>query len=166
MLKKVYHFLDENIEFIFLCFFGAICLLSVLLQIVTRLLSRSLPWTEEVSRYAFIWVTFWGLSYAQHKGNHIRFDLLRAKLSDRGKCLLDILIDIIQIAIFAFVLYLSVPFLASAANRLAPALNITKNIVNVSCPVGLAFCVMRLIQDIIRNGRSLSGKAQAEKGEK
>lgn len=154
-MKKTLKYLDDNLEMILLCFFGAICLLSVLLQIIARVAKVSLPWTEEVCRYSFIWITFIGMSFAiKHKIN-ISFEMISSRLKGKVRIVYNIVVDVLEIAMFAIVFWLSIKFVESSVGRLAPALNISKNIVNISAPIGVGLCVIRLVQDIVDNCKAL-----------
>ena len=148
MLKKIYQYLDDNIEYMFLCFFGLICLISVSLQIITRTFRISLAWTEEVSRYCLVWITFWGMSYAIKRKGHICFELILNLMKGRGRIFIEIIIALLQMVIYSFVFYFSIKFVKSSG-QLAPALNVSKNIVNISAPVGLGFCIVRTLQQVI-----------------
>ena len=154
-MKKTLKYLENNLEMILLCFFGAICLISVLLQIVARVTKISLPWTEEVSRYCFIWITFVGMSFAiKHKIN-ISFEMISSRLKGKTRIIYNIVVDVLEIVMFAIVFWLSIQFVEKSAGRLAPALNISKNIVNISAPIGVGLCILRLIQDIVDNCKAL-----------
>ena len=148
MLKKICHYLDDNIEYMFLCFFGLICLISVLLQIITRTFRVSLPWTEEVSRYCLVWITFWGMSYGSKRRGHIRFELLLNSMNGKARIISEIFISLFLLVIYSFVFYYSIKFVKSSG-QLAPALNISKNIVNISAPIGIGFCILRTLQQIV-----------------
>ena len=155
MMKKTFKYLDKNLEFIFLCLFGIICLLSVLLQVIARVVKFSLPWTEEVCRYSFIWVTFWGMSYAIKQKNNIRFELLLKAFKGKGVNIVEIIIDIIMLFLFAVLFYLSIQFMIESAGRLAPALNISKSVVNICAPICVGVCIFREIQQLIEHFKEL-----------
>lgn len=159
-MKKTLKFLNDNLEMVLLCFFGAICLIAVLLQISARVTKVSLPWTEEVCRYSFIWITFIGMSFAiKHKIN-ISFELISGRLHGKARTIYNIVVDLLEIVMFVIVFWLSIQFVESSAGRLAPALNISKNIVNISAPIGIALCIFRLVQDILENCRALKKTEQ------
>jgi TRAP-type C4-dicarboxylate transport system permease small subunit len=51
--------------------------LSILAQIVSRdLLKVSVPWTEEIARFSFIWMIFFGAIAAQARKEHINMDFI------------------------------------------------------------------------------------------
>lgn len=53
---------------------GMVCLIG--LQVVSRLLGNSLPWTEELSRFFFIWTIWLGLAAGFRGGQHPRVTVL------------------------------------------------------------------------------------------
>lgn len=81
--------------------------LLIFFQIVMRsVFNSSISWSEELSRYIFIWQIWIGTSVAYSYGEHIKVDLIyNIVKSERGQEILKILVDIIWIAfnIFLFV---------------------------------------------------------------
>jgi TRAP-type C4-dicarboxylate transport system permease small subunit len=55
-------------------------LTAVALQVLTRMQLHSLPWTEELTRYLFIWTTFVGLAAGFRSAEHARIDLVVSML--------------------------------------------------------------------------------------
>ena len=51
-------------------------LLMVAIQVLSRLFQHSLPWTEEITRYLFIWTVFLGLAAGFRSVEHTRITLL------------------------------------------------------------------------------------------
>lgn len=76
---------------------------SALLQVFSRVLDINAPFTEELTIYAMMWVTFFGSAYAFGLKKHIAIDLLSSYLSDSYKLKLQIIIEII-ILLFAFLI--------------------------------------------------------------
>ena len=70
MTKKIYHFFLFLLKWISLI---SIVLLTVVvaIQVITRQLSISLPWTEELARFAMIWLTFAGATLALDQDRHL-----------------------------------------------------------------------------------------------
>jgi TRAP-type C4-dicarboxylate transport system permease small subunit len=51
-------------------------LIAVMVQVGSRLLGHSVPWTEELSRFLFIWTAFFGMSVGFRHVQHPRITLL------------------------------------------------------------------------------------------
>jgi TRAP-type transport system small permease protein len=59
-------------------------------QVIARYLFRApIPWSEEVARFALIWLTFLAASFVMAEGRHIAVDVVSSRLSHRGKLWLE-----------------------------------------------------------------------------
>ena len=75
-----------------LCLGLMVALLALLfLQVVGRLTPWALAWTEEVSRYVFIWIVLFGASRAVRTGDHVALTLLDSRLTGRARATLRVL---------------------------------------------------------------------------
>ena len=83
-----------------------VLVLDVLWQVLSRYLNEVLAnnfntkmpagfyaFTDELAGFLLIWVALAGAAYATGKKQHLAIDLLSAKLSDKGKVRLSMLID-------------------------------------------------------------------------
>jgi TRAP-type C4-dicarboxylate transport system permease small subunit len=60
-------------------------------QVLWRYAFRdALPWTEELARYLFMWITFLGAALAVRDGTHIRVSLLVERLPARWRRYLEV----------------------------------------------------------------------------
>lgn len=63
-MKKILHWLDENLEeFILVIFLIAMTLIMGIQVFCRYVLGMSLSWSEELTRYLFIWCGFLSVSY-------------------------------------------------------------------------------------------------------
>ncbi|SFD69489.1 TRAP-type C4-dicarboxylate transport system, small permease component [Lentibacillus persicus] len=77
--------------------FLVIFFFAVLFQIVTRHLSISVIWTEEVANYSFVWAIFMGAAVMVNRRDHFTFDILKNKLTGKKRSILSIINDTILI---------------------------------------------------------------------
>ena len=83
--------------------------LVVTLQVVCRYFIRELPaWSEELSRYLFIWGVFIGAGLALVRNSHVSIDSLVTRMPDTVRRGLDSLVAILITTFALFVLYLGV----------------------------------------------------------
>ena len=67
-MKKVLHWLDENLEEFLLVVFLIAMTLIMGIQVLSRyVLGQSLSWSEEITRYLFIWSGLFSVSYCSKK---------------------------------------------------------------------------------------------------
>ena len=78
---------------------GAVCfavfLISMLIQVFSRLMSISIGWTEDLCLYPFIWAVLMGASAMIYENAHFRFDFLEKALKGRTKMLLVLVINLL-----------------------------------------------------------------------
>ena len=66
----------------------------IFFQILNRfMLHIPMSWTEEASRYTFIWLCLFGTLKAYQNGTHIRISFLVHGLTQRKKCIIDLIGD-------------------------------------------------------------------------
>jgi len=66
---------NKNLLEFLLIIFLAFTVALVSVQIFSRyILHSSLSYTDELVRYMFIWIVFWGIVFAQEHGEHIAFE--------------------------------------------------------------------------------------------
>ncbi len=95
MAKKILHFLD-NLEryicVILLSFFVTILFLQISLRAVFNIV---LPWSEELSRFCFVWFVFFGASYAArlyaHNRVSMQFKLFRPAIGKYSQIFTDLI---------------------------------------------------------------------------
>ena len=151
-MKKVLKAFDEHFEEYLMnfCLWGLVFLMT--LQIFCRyVLNSPLSWTDEVSRYLFVWFTFMGVSYCTLTDNHIRIDILETLVPKLKKPFMFIG----DAMVLAFALYMYIPswkqLLDLKARKVtSPALMIPMWIVYLSLFLALTLVTIRLIEKYIR----------------
>lgn len=85
-MKKVLKWLDENLEE-FLMVISLILMTIIMgIQIISRyVLGASLSWTEELTRYLFVWSGFLSVSYCTRKCISIKIEQFVAMFPQEGK---------------------------------------------------------------------------------
>ena len=98
--QGIWHWLDENFEKIFLVagLIAIICFITLQTfyrYIVSNLLETAVAmvWTEEISRYIFIWITYFAVCVAIKKRSSIRIDIIYEKLPKRWQEISWIVVD-------------------------------------------------------------------------
>lgn len=148
---KVLKWLDENIEVVFLVLLSILTVVVIFFQVVMRyVFSSSLVWSEELARYAFIWLVYIGVSYGIKKQAHIAVDAINWVLKRNGQFVMSI---IANIGVFVFVVLLTYfSFeVVSQINRLSPGMSFPLKYVYAAPMVGFALCTIRVVQTTILN---------------
>ncbi|NLN16134.1 MAG: TRAP transporter small permease [Firmicutes bacterium] len=148
MLRKIVRYPLEA----FTCLLLIALVIVVLLQIIYRyILASPLSWSEEISRYLLVWVSFFGAAVAvKHKGHFgLGFDELF--LPSVLKVPISLLVDL---AILGFVVLVligqGVKFLAVGKGQGSPMLNLPMIYVYLAIPTSGLAMAYYLVKDIWR----------------
>ena len=90
-MKKILHWLDENLEEFFLVLFLILMTLIMGVQVLSRyILGASLSWSEELTRYLFVWSGFLSVSYCSKKCLSIKIEQFVAVFPRRGRAIFKV----------------------------------------------------------------------------
>jgi TRAP-type C4-dicarboxylate transport system permease small subunit len=121
------------------------------MQVVFRYgLDSSLSWSEEFSRYAFIWAIFLGSGSAARRGQHMAVDALRDVLPAVPRRCLELFIALVGIVFFAIFGYAAVLLTDNAVGQISTALQISIAIVYLSAPIGATLTVLHLLNGVVQ----------------
>jgi TRAP-type C4-dicarboxylate transport system permease small subunit len=98
--------------------------------------NSSLTWSEELTRYMFVWVVFLGAAIGVRQRNHIAVDLFSGRVGPRGDARLT---WIERIATLAFAGFVAIPgwtFVRVGMGNLSPAMEIPMGLVYAAPVVG------------------------------
>ena len=127
--------------------------LLIFSQILMRIIfNYSLSWTEELSRYIFIWQTWLGTSIALKYKQHIRVEILINFLKKiKNKKKLEVLVNLIWISFSIFLLYAGILLSKSmiARNVLSSGMRIPLVFTYSCLPISSLIVLIRLINDTI-----------------
>ncbi|MDM5335138.1 TRAP transporter small permease [Ureibacillus composti] len=154
---KLYKHLDEHIETYLsatlLIFFSILCVFQVVMRYI---FNESLTWSEELSRYAFVWFVYTSAAYAVRYQRHVKFNFLvnlLHKISPVYSQILKIIALLCWIAFLLFVDYYSIQTVINQFNlgQVSPANRIPMYIVYLGLPLGALLMTFRVSQHIINS---------------
>ncbi|WNF36305.1 TRAP transporter small permease [Bacillaceae bacterium IKA-2] len=80
MVSKGLFYINSFVKYVLILFMVTI-VISVFCQVLFRfVINQPLAWTEELSRYSLVWLTFLGAAYAASLKGHISIDFFVKKL--------------------------------------------------------------------------------------
>lgn len=162
---KVLKFLNERLEEIFLVILMVAAVIIVTMQVLTRyLLKIPLPWSEEIARYMFLWLTWVGAAYATKERKHVRIDIVYNSLKPGAKKICDVISTLVWIGFLAMMSYLSLKLTASVASggQIAVGSGLPMWIPYASIPTGMILMLFRLLQNCWYDFKA--AKANKEEG--
>ncbi len=125
-------------------------LLVLTVQIISRyFLSVAIPWTEEASRWLYIYIVFIGASEAVSRRDHIAVDIVPSRLSVQANLILDILIHGVFAAISLVIVYRGYLF-AERMDRLSSVtMDVQMSLLYAAVPLGFTLIFIKSILNVV-----------------
>lgn len=139
-----------------LCVILALTMVVVVFaQIVSRgVLGKSLGWSEEFSRYAFVWLSMIGSALAVSKSAHLGIDTLVESLPVKVKKVVMIIINAILTVFLVIMVVQGINLVQRTSAQLSAAMRISMKYAYMAIPVGgglMAYhTLMRIVNSLAR----------------
>ena len=158
MVKWIDDHLEELVMTVLLFFITAIITYAVIMRYV---FNDSPSWAEEVTRFIFIWSAFLSISLCIKRQSSIRIDILLNVLSERGRTVLLMCVNIFVAVVLAYWLKgaVNVTRTLISNGQTSPALLIPMWTIYGASVVGFALGIIRSVQQVfinisaLKNGR-------------
>jgi TRAP-type C4-dicarboxylate transport system permease small subunit len=139
-------------------------IISVAIEVFSRyVFNTPIPELFEVSIYTFVWAIYLGAALAKRYNQHIRFDLLYIKLSQKARLWVDILFDALTGIVFLILLVPSIQYTIMNYKIKASVLRIPWTYLLMCFPVFLILILIHNGMAILSNFRELRGQGVPEK---
>lgn len=158
---KRFRWLEAILEEGLMVLFLGLMVLIMGFQVIARYgLGISLSWSEELTRYIFIWTGFLSVSYCTKKCIAIRIEQFIAFFPRRGKALFKILNHTLELILFLYLIPFAWKFLMAAvgSGQSSPALGIPMYYVQAAPLVGFVLSAVRIIQRWVIEWKSVRRK--------
>lgn len=161
---KVIKWLDEYAEesIMIVLLLGMTVVMGM--QIISRyVFQASLTWSEEITRYMFIWSAFLSVSYCTKRRISIKIDQIVTMLPLKVSAVFKIIEKIIMLSFFVYMTYFAYDFFMAGviSGQVSPACGIPMYLIQVSPFLGFALTIVRIVQSMIHEFSILRGKAEA-----
>lgn len=158
--KKILDDTELYIMFVLMIVF----LINIFLQVFSRMLFKPLSFTEELSRYSFLWMVMLGFSRATHKKSHIRVTVLVNRFGPKAQVIVNLIIDILAVCLFVWLLYMGCQYVVYTAPTKTAALQISRGYVAVIVPVCSVLTIIRSSQNIAMGIKALKSESEGGQG--
>ena len=158
MLSRTSHWLNRIAEV--LCSVILLTMtLVVTLQVVCRyFLGASLVWSEELSRYGLVWITFLGGSIALKKRAHMALEALVDKLSPKSRKMVQIFTLFTIMGFLTIATVKGVQLAIFNLKQHSPAMGVPMGVVYSAIPAGCLLMLVHAAEQLVtllRNGPTL-----------
>lgn len=155
---KIVKWLDEHLEVSIGMFLLAAMTVILFIQVIMRRgFNNSLPWSEELARYIFIWLVYLGVSYGAKQIRHIKIEGALYLFPKLLRPYVILIGDLLFLAYAIIIIYTGYDLVQRqmALNQVSPALGIPLAIVYAAPVLGFAFTAIRQIQTILTHNIQL-----------
>ncbi|NNG00867.1 MAG: TRAP transporter small permease [Desulfobacteraceae bacterium] len=148
-IKKSAAWILDNVENylcqILLSFFIILLFIQILLRVTAGI---TLPWSEELSRFAFVWFVFFGASYAARLRAHNRVTFQLKLLSPKLAGYVEASADIFWLLFNGVIIYKSIALIRSMMEFTyhSPTLGWSMAYVYLIFPISFTLMSIRIIQ--------------------
>ncbi|MBA7559495.1 TRAP transporter small permease [Candidatus Atribacteria bacterium 1244-E10-H5-B2] len=154
LFKKVLRWFFNNVISNLVITFYLILVVALFLQVFTRFVLR-IPffWTDELARYMFISMLFFGAGVAFFEDSHIKLEFITSKFSPKIKKIYGTILNIIIIIYLTVVVWKGFELLNYTYRQRTPALQISRAYPYLAIPIGSIIMILGLIYRIIDTKR-------------
>jgi len=149
IIKKFYDNFEEN--FCVVCMATMVACLT--LQVGIRIVSGSaLAWTEELSRYAFLWTVYIGAAFIAKRNAHVRISAQFLLLPLWARLVFRLIADAVWVLFLVYMAWQSWLTIETSLEfpEISPTLHIVKAYVEMIIPVGFALMSWRIVEDYFK----------------
>ena len=160
-MKKILHWLDTNLEeFVLVIFLIAMTLIMGIQVLCRYVLGMSLSWSEELTRYLFIWSGFLSVSYCTKKCLSIKIEQFVAVFPRRGKAIFKVVNHTFELVFFVYMIPFAWSYMMSSVHsgQLSPACGIPMYYVQAAPLVSFILVAFRVLQRWIIEFRVARGE--------
>lgn len=148
-MKKVFRWLDDSLEETLMVITLILMTVIMGIQVFFRYaLGASLSWSEELTRYLFVWEGFLSVSYCTKKCISIKIEQFVAMFPRRGKAIFKLVNHTFELSFFFYLIPFAVKYLISAveSGQVSPACHIPMYYVQAAPLVSFVLVAIRIMQ--------------------
>ena len=157
IFTRVLDFLEKILRIATSCLF-VVMVASIAYQIVLRyIFSKANAWSEELARYAFVWLVMLAASLGARCGRHMCINFIVDKLPIPQKTFITFGTRLLAIFFFIILGWKGAELLSFTMNQNSTGLEISMAFIYLAIPVGAFFMILFSVEDILLRlaGRSL-----------
>ena len=151
ILERIFDVIEQGLGVTLLLVMFA----SVLVQIFFRYVLKSpLTWTEEASRYSFIWTVLLGAAFAVRRREHVVMDILAKRFPAALQKQISLVLNLVILISLIYLLPISWKFFWFMKNVSAPTMKISWGFLFFSAPLSILLMTIHTLIGLIRTVRT------------
>lgn len=161
MKSKMIKILDKVEDTCLIVMFAAMVGIIFFQVIMRYMFNNSLPWSEELGKFFFVWISWLGISIGHRRNEHIRITLIVDKLPRKFNRLAEAFCELVLILICAVTMYYGIFMMQIQIHVPYAGIKISTAWGYLSLVLGCGLFILRAgihFVDAIKASKVLSGK--------
>lgn len=144
-IELVWRWVEQGIYAIIILLMGALVAVTSYQVFSRYVLNQPLTWSEELSRYMFVWIVFLAAWAAFKEGRHLGMDILSMRLPKLWRLYAGILVDLVVLGFLITVLWIAPAILSVTSLQASAVLKIPMNYVYLAFPAASALMTIEIL---------------------
>ena len=145
LIQKVDYVLDRINKWVAI-FLVAIMTFTVLMGVASRTMGMSLPWTQELAEYTFVWLSMIGTVVVYREKGHILVDSINVLLPDKAVKYLKLSGELLLTSFFLILIVTGIKLAVGYLAAKSPVLGMSIGLNYLSIPLA---CLMMLLHQLV-----------------
>lgn len=144
--------LDDHIEEYALGILLIFMTIVMSIQVIARyVFGYSLTWSEEITRYMFIWSGFLSISFSYKKGIVIKIEQVVSLLPKQIRKFISIIEKLVALVFFIYMVPFAYKFLQASidSGQLSPAMRLPMYFIQIAPLVGFTLTAIRAAEGLV-----------------
>jgi len=151
MLNKVFKYIDRTVEITVVIIFILLVIVGSM-QVFNRfVLNQSLSWSEELQKYAHIWLVFLTIPIAYRRGSHLGMQVLTKKFSLKIQHALAIFNYILWLILAALLMYYTTVIMKVTRFQSSPGLGIRMDYIYLGLLLGSTYLFIVVLRNMLNS---------------
>jgi len=148
-MKKILTLMEKTFAFLSMAGIG-LMLIIIFLQVISRyFFGYTASYSEELSRYLFVWVTFLSLPVVSRQGGHMVVGLLLERFTGEKLRRLKIAGCICSMAFLAIMVWQGIRMVQLSVWQTSPAMEIPMSYMYISIPLGCGGMLLLALEELV-----------------
>ena len=148
MLKKTTRWITAVLNWFCLASMLGLAVI-VALQVISRLVKVSLPWTEELARFLIVWLTFLGCTLAIYRKGHLAVNFLVEMMPRKLQRAVNLFTRLVMLVFFTLLIVYGVRLSALSMNNMSVSLNWSMGVVYAVLPFSALLADYYILLDMM-----------------
>ncbi|MHC4192288.1 MAG: TRAP transporter small permease [Planctomycetota bacterium] len=124
-----------------------ILIISTTLQVLTRfVIRRPLIWTEEVSRFSFVWMVFLGASLGVYYREHFMLEFILERLTTRWRARINLILHVAVSSMAVLLTVVGYEYAIKGLTEVSPATRMQMFWIYLAIPVSGVLMLTYLVE--------------------